>query len=300
MTEPPPPEDPPEQPGAGVAEGAGAQDRPAGRDRLPEPGGEPERPGGPEQPGQPGPPSPPTYPGGRPGARPGQPQQEPGQPGQPGSRQPPPAAPRPYGPTYGPTHAPTYGPLYPPTPPFGVQQPGAPYGPPPPRQPMSPGVKVLIGVAVVFAILVASWPILGMVHFITSWGSSGEPTVVVTATSPPGAASPAPQPARSLTADEWAAIARDPAGHRGERIRVAGRITRLWSADDGTARAAVGGSPSAGDPTAATPVALTGSERAFRSVRVEDEPLLRAVVEGENAEGMPVLRVEGSSALRTG
>jgi hypothetical protein len=81
---------------------------------------------------------------------------------------------------------------------------------------------------------------------------------------------------------------------------VAGRVTRLWSADDGAARATVGGSLPSGDRKAVTPVALTGSAETFRTLRVHDEVLLRAVVEGENAAGMPVLRVERSSVLRTG
>jgi hypothetical protein len=110
---------------------------------------------------------------------------------------------------------------------------------------------------------------------------------------------PSADPA-TIGADEWAAIARDPAAHRGERVRVAGRVTRLWSAGDGTARATVGGSLPSGARRAVTPVALTGSSAAFRTFRVHDEVLLRAVVEGENAAGLPVLRVETSSVLQTG
>jgi hypothetical protein len=81
---------------------------------------------------------------------------------------------------------------------------------------------------------------------------------------------------------------------------VAGVVTRLWSADDETARATVGGALPSGDRKAETPVALTGSEETFRSFRVDDEVMLRAVVVGENDTGMPVLRVEKSSVLQTG
>jgi hypothetical protein len=229
-------------------------------------------------------------------------------------------------PPYG---TPTSRPTIPPTPPYGTPVPGAPdygrsgpaYGPghregraaaraadagdatpayPSSRRRGGPptGVKLLVGAVLVVTALLA----LGLVLDRLTDLSAGPFTDTVDRTSaqdggraPAGADPGGP----AIGADAWAAIARDPAGHRGERIRVAGRVTRLWSADDGTARATVAGTPAAGDRKTVTPVALTGTEETFRTFRVGDEVMLRAVVQGENPEGMPLLRVERSSVLQT-
>ena len=225
-------------------------------------------------------------------------------------------------PPYG---TPTARPTIPPTPPYGTAVPGVAddghfgptYGPghrdgwtpatadPPDDEPQAysvggrrgrvpTAVKVLAGVALVVAALVVIGRLTDADPFADTLG--GTPAGEAGA----GGAAQVDPTAPAVGVEEWAAIARDPDRHRGERINVAGRVTRLWSADDGTARATVGGSLPSGVRRAVTPVALIGSDQAFRTLRVDDEVMLRAVVEGETADGMPVLRVEASSVLQTG
>jgi hypothetical protein len=227
-------------------------------------------------------------------------------------------------PPYG---TPTGRPTIPPTPPYGTPVPGAPdygrsgptYGPghrdgwgarvrragrrraglsPAPRAAggLPTGVKLLVGAVLVVAALLGPRLVLGRLTDLPA----GPFTDTVGRTSAQDAA---PDPPADPVHDRRRRVGGDrprPGGHRGERVRVAGRVTRLWSAGDGTARATVGGSLPSGGRRAVTPVALTGSSAAFRTFRVHDEVLLRAVVEGENAAGLPVLRVETSSVLQDG
>jgi hypothetical protein len=172
----------------------------------------------------------------------------------------------------------------------------------PRRRRLPTGVKLLVGAALVVTVLLTLGVVLDRLTDLSAGPFTDTVGRASTQDGPraPADADPADPAESAIAADEWAAIARDPAGHRGERIRVAGVVTRLWSADDETARATVGGALPSGDRKAETPVALTGSEETFRSFRVDDEVMLRAVVVGENDTGMPVLRVEKSSVLRTG
>jgi hypothetical protein len=281
-------------------------------------------PPGPRRPRAPGPPPPPGQPRHQPRSQPrSQPRTEPRH--QPRAQPRTPPSPTPPTPPYGTRPAPR---TVPPTPPYGTPVPGAPdygrsgptYGPghrdgwaprtepeskpalpyPPtsPRRSVPKGLKLLVGAGLVFAALL----VLGRLTDLPA----GPFTDTFGRTSVQESSDPGPgttDDGRAVSADEWAAIARDPEAHQGETVLVTGRVTRLWTAGDGAARATVGGSLPSGARTAVTPVALVGERETFRSLHLHDEVELRAVVQGAGGDrippDMPVLKVERSSVLDT-
>jgi hypothetical protein len=165
-------------------------------------------------------------------------------------------------------------------------------------------VKLAVGAGLVFAALLVVGRLTDLPTgpFTDTFGRTSAEQTTETGT---------PADPTAVSAQEWTAIARDPAAHRGEHIRLTGRLTRLWVAadgtegaadTDGTARATVGGHLPSGARTAVTPAVLRGDRETFRGLDLHDEVDLRVVVEGAGGDGvpehMPVLRVERASVLR--
>jgi hypothetical protein len=186
--------------------------------------------------------------------------------------------------------------MFPPTPPYGVQQPYPPPYPPPQRQPMALGVKVLIGVGLAFAVLVASGPLFNILGFFSGWEVvDDEPTTAEpfasTAPGPqptdlPGVgADPNAQPYRQVGAAEWADILRDPARHEGRRLVLFGRISAAPLTGGPSLRAAVG--PARLDDPAGyvTPVLITllevpQGQVAWAGYRAGDEIQVNGTIRG--------------------
>jgi hypothetical protein len=102
---------------------------------------------------------------------------------------------------------------------------------------MSLGVKILIGVGLVFAIATAGGPLFGVLGFFSGWhyvadAGDVEPTVAT-----PG----------GLSAARWSEITSDPTAYRGEHVTVYGQITAAPQ-DGGRAVRAFVGPESVTDP----------------------------------------------------
>jgi hypothetical protein len=196
--------------------------------------------------------------------------------------------------------------MFPPTPPYGVQQ-RPPYGPPPYPPPQQPKTglltKIIIGAGLVFALVMASSPVLGVADLLDvfdGWETvSGDaPTTPSQAdggevSQAPSQSAPAqPPPPRSaapadgvgggwqdagtarrrypfhrvLTAREWAAFVADPSRHVGEAVMVTGRLVSPPVPGDDTAYAVLGGLPVGGGAPNAVPTVVTGSRQAWAAV----------------------------------
>jgi len=172
--------------------------------------------------------------------------------------------------------------MFPPTPPFGVQQPY-----PPQRRPPDLGVKLLIGVGVVFAILVASGPLLGIYDFFTGWRVvDDQPTAPPVTTPPPPTPTDLPglgaEPYRQVSAEEWAVIVRNPEAHAGRRVVVFGRLTGPPAAGSASVAAVVGPARLDDAGRYATPVLVTlvGTARTWSRYHAGDEVRLNGTIRG--------------------
>jgi hypothetical protein len=155
---------------------------------------------------------------------------------------------------------------------------------------MALGVKVLIGVGLVFALLVASGPLVNILGFVSAWELlDDEPTTSEpSATAAPAPRATAAQPYRQVSAAEWAEILRDPTGHEGERVILFGRISAAPVGASPSLRAAV--APARLDDPAeyVTPVLITRlgatqGQAGWPGYRAGDEIQINGTIRGLRA-----------------
>jgi hypothetical protein len=168
---------------------------------------------------------------------------------------------------------------------------------------MALGVKVLIGVGLVFALVMASGPLLNIVDFFSGWEVvDGEPTEPGT-TEPPATSPPAAQPTalpgfgagsdaepyRQIGAAEWADIVRNPSGHEGRRVVLFGRITA--PPVPGSPSLQVTAGPARLDdpaeyatPVLVTRVEITEAQAGWPGYRVGDEVQINGTITGLRAD----------------
>jgi hypothetical protein len=165
---------------------------------------------------------------------------------------------------------------------------------------MALGVKVLIGVGVVFALVLAAGPLLNIVDFFSGWEVVDDEPVT---TGPPATSPPAPQPTdlpgfgagsdaepyRQISAPEWAAILRNPVAHEGRRVVLFGRITA--PPVPGSPSLQVSAGPTRLDdpaeyatPVLVTRVGITAAQAGWPGYRVGDEVQVNGAITGLRAD----------------